>query len=593
MLVRALLIAAVVVYLFDPHVALAQTAQPPKQPTATGKDGGAATVDSLGTNAAIDTLRKGGNAVDAAVAAAGVLGVVEPFSCGIGGGGFMVIRTRKGDVTTIDSRELSPEDMRPDSFFENSAPLVFNAARYSGLSAGVPGTVAGWDRALDRYGTKDLDDVLEPGIRVAEEGFVVDQTFVSQTEPNIPWFDDIPSTAAIYLDPDGTARDLGSVLKNPDMARTYRRIARRGADGFYEGPVADAMADAAQNPPVGPRSDHVWRRGLMTEDDIDDYTAPEREPARIRYRGLDVWGMGPPSSGGSTVGEALNILEGFRISAADRTRALHLLLESNRYAFADRNAYLADPAFFDVPLEGLLSDSFAAERRALISETRAANSAVPPGDPYDNQDDRGRGGRASATISHPRQSTTHLVVSDRKGTVVSYTFTIESTGGNGIVVPGWGFLLNNELTDFNFDSTTHPNRADRRKRPRSSMSPTIVTERGKPFLAVGSPGGSTIIGAVAQVLVDRIDLRSSLPQAIAAPRAVQRNGATSTAEPAFIASPEGQALRSQYGHAFADPPPSEIGAVTALEFQRRNRVLAAAEPVRRGGGSAAVVRPGR
>jgi gamma-glutamyltranspeptidase/glutathione hydrolase len=597
MLARFLLIAAVAVVLFDPQVALAQSPQPDKEPTAVGRDGGAATVDALGTQAAIDTLRRGGNAVDAAVAAAGVLGVVEPFSCGIGGGGFMVIRTRKGDVTTIDSRELSPRTMRPDSFMENGVPLAFNDARYSGLSAGVPGTVAGWDEALDEYGTKDLDDVLEPGIRVAENGFVVDQTFFDQTTPNVPWFDDIPSTAEIYLDPDGTPRDVGTVLRNPDMARTYRLIARRGADGFYEGRVAEDIAEAAQDPPVGPNPDpdHRWRPGLMTEDDVEDYYAPEREPARIRYRGLDIWGMGPPSSGGSTVGEALNILEGYRLRAAERTRALHLLLESNRFAFADRNAYLADPAFFDVPLEGLLSDSFAAERRALISEERAAASPVAPGDPYDNQDDRDddddRDGRASATISHPRQSTTHLVVSDRKGTVVSYTFTIESTGGNGIVVPGWGFLLNNELTDFNFDSTTHPNRADGRKRPRSSMSPTIVTERGRPFLAVGSPGGSTIIGAVAQVLFDRIDMGRSLPAAIAAPRAVQRNTASATAEQAFISSPEGQELASRYGHTYASPPPSEIGAVTALEFMRGKRVLAAAEPVRRGGGSAAVVRP--
>jgi gamma-glutamyltranspeptidase / glutathione hydrolase len=588
MLVRFLLIAAVVVYLFDPHVALAQS-QPAKEPTAVGKDGGAATVDALGTQAAIDTLRRGGNAVDAAVAAAGVLGVVEPFSCGIGGGGFMVIRTKKGDVTTIDSRELSPRDMEPDSFMENGAPLAFNDARYSGLSAGVPGTVAGWDRALDRYGTKDLDDVLEAGIRVAENGFLVDQTFADQTTPNTPWFDDIPSTAAIYLDPDGTARDVGSVLENPDMARTYRLIARRGADGFYEGPVAEAMAEAAQKPPVGPGADHAWRPGLMTEDDVDDYYAPEREPARIRYRGLDVWGMGPPSSGGSTVGEALNILEGFRISAADRTHALHLLLEANRFAFADRNAYLADPHFFDVPLEGLLSSSFAEERRAEIDEDQAATSPVAPGDPYDNQDDRGRAARASATISHPHQSTTHLVVSDRKGTVVSYTFTIESTGGNGIVVPGWGFLMNNQLTDFNFDSTSHPNRADGRKRPRSSMAPTIVTERGKPFLAVGSPGGSTIIGTVAQVLVDRIDLGSSLPEAVANPRAVQRNSLTATAEQAFIDSPEGRELDTRYGHDFALQ--GEIGAVTALELLRGEKVLAAAEPTRRGGGSAAVVRP--
>jgi gamma-glutamyltranspeptidase / glutathione hydrolase len=587
-LARAILIVAVAVLLFDPQVGLAQSAQPAKQPTALGRDGGAATVDTLGTKAAIDTLRRGGNAVDAAVAAAGVLGVVEPYSCGIGGGGFMVIRTRKGDVTTIDSRELSPKGMRPDSFMETGAPLAFNDARYSGLSAGVPGTVAGWDRALDRYGTRDLDDVLDAGIRVAENGFVVDQTFVDQTTPNVDWFDDIPSTAALYLDPDGTPRDEGSVLRNPDLARTYELIARRGTDGFYEGPVAEAMVDASQDPPVGPKANHTWRPGVMTEADVDAYSAPEREPARIRYRGLDVWGIGPPSSGGSTVGEVLNILEGYRLRAAERTQALHYLLEASRFAFADRNAYLADPAFFRVPLSGLLSDSFAAERRALIDKHRAATSPVAPGDPYDNQGDRGHR-RGSATISHPHQSTTHLVVSDRKGTVVSYTFTIESTGGNGIVVPGWGFLLNNELTDFNFDSTTHPNRADGRKRPRSSMAPTIVTHRGKPFLAVGSPGGSTIIGTVAQVLFERIDMGRLLPQAIAAPRAVQRNGTTTTAEQAFIDSREGEELKTKYGHAFA--PTGEIGAVTGLEFLHGNRVLAAAEPTRRGGGSAAVVRP--
>jgi gamma-glutamyltranspeptidase / glutathione hydrolase len=344
--------------------------------------------------------------------------------------------------------------------------------------------------------------------------------------------------------------------------------------------VAEAMVKAARRPPTGRNADHRWRPGLMTDEDVAGYRAPEREPTRIGYRGLDVWGMGPPSSGGSTVGEALNILEGYRLSAADRTRALHLLLESSRFAFADRNAYLADPDFFDVPLEGLLSDSFAAERRALISERRAATSPVRPGDPYDNQG----GGRASATVSHPHQSTTHLVVSDRRGNVVSYTFTIESTGGNGIVVPGWGFLLNNELTDFNFDSTEHPNRADARKRPRSSMAPTIVTERGRPFLAVGSPGGSTIIGTVAQVLMDRIDLNTPLPQAIANPRAVQRNTPTATAEQAFIDSPEGQQLKAR-GHTFTST--AEIGAVTALEFLEDGRVLAAAEPTRRGGGSAA------
>jgi gamma-glutamyltranspeptidase / glutathione hydrolase len=580
-----LAVALVAFIIFDPQTAVAQDQ---KQPTAVGSGGAAASVDIDGTRAAIQALRNGGNAVDAAVAAAGVLGVTEPYSCGIGGGGFMVIRTAKGKITTIDGREESPATMTPTSFWENGAPLPFNDARFSGMSAGIPGTVATWQAALRKYGTWSLGQALRPGIRTARDGFTVDSTFVDFTTPNVDWFNDIPSTAAIYLDPDGTPRDEGSTLKNPDLARTYRRIARNGADWFYDGPVAGAMARAAQDPPKADDANHAWRPGLMTRADVANYRAIERRPTHNGYRGLDVWGMGPPSSGGSTVGEALNILEGYRDLAADRVRALHLMLEASRFTFADRNAYLADPDFFDVPLAGLLSDSFAAERRALIDETHAATSPVPPGDPYDNQKDKGKHRRGSATVSHPRQSTTHLVVSDAKGNVVSYTFTIESTGGNAIVVPGYGFLMNNELTDFNFDSTTHPNRSDGDKRPRSSMSPTIITRNGRPFLAVGSPGGSTIPGTVLQILLGRLDLGDTLPQAIAEPRVTQRNTATDTAEPGFINSPEGQALTA-YGHTYTSM--AEIGAATGIEFLGGGRTLAAAEPVRRGSGSAAVVQP--
>jgi gamma-glutamyltranspeptidase/glutathione hydrolase len=560
----ALRIAVVVIALLvAPATAVAQQ----KKPTAAGTGGAAATVDLLATDAAIDTLREGGNAVDAAVAAAGVLGVTEPFSCGIGGGGFMVIRTPDGRTTTIDSREEAPAAMRPDSFFENGAPLAFNDARFSGLSAGVPGTVDGWRQALRRYGTWSLGRALRAGIDTARGGFVVDQTFADQTQPNIDRFNDVPSTAALYLDPDGTPRDIGSVLRNPDLADTYQRIGRAGARAFYRGRLAHDIADAAADPPVAPDANNVWRPGLMTPRDVRSYEAIERPPTRVSYRGLDVYGMGPPSSGGSTVGEALNILEGFELGPMDRTRALHLFLEASRFSFADRNAYLADPDFEDVPLEELLSDAFAAKRRALITE-RAAVSPVPPGE--------------------LGQETTHLVVSDRTGTVVSYTFTIESTGGNGIVVPGRGFLLNNELTDFNFDSTTHPNRVEGGKRPRSSMAPTIVLDGGRPFLAVGSPGGSMIITTVLQVLLERLDLGATLPQAIVSPRASQRNTASTVAEPAFISSPAAVALGSR-GHMFTSTP--EIGAVTGIEFLGDGRVQAAAEPVRRGGGSAMVEGP--
>jgi gamma-glutamyltranspeptidase / glutathione hydrolase len=547
-----------------------------KEPTAVGSGGAAGTVDVLATKAAIDTLKRGGNAVDATVAAAGVLGVTEPFSAGIGGGGFMVIRTPHGKVTTIDGREKAPDAMRPDSFFENGAPLAFADARWSGLSAGVPGTVAQWELALDRYGTKSLRKVLQPGIDVARRGFTVDQTFVDQTTPNVDFFDDIPATAEIYLDPDGTPRDVGSTLRNPDLARTYEYIARNGADAFYRGPLARAIAAAASDPPVAEDANHVWRPGLMTERDLREYDAVWREPTRIDYKGLDVWGMGPPSSGGSTVGEALNILEGLPLSPRDRTRSLHFFLEASRYAFADRGAYLADPDYYDVPLRCLLSDRFAAERRGLITET-AATSPVAAGICPTR-------GHVSTASEGP--STTHLTVADERGFVVSYTFTVESTGGNGIVVPGWGLLLNNELTDFDFSSLTAPNRADGGKRPRSSMAPTIITHRGRPVLAVGSPGGSMIITTVLQVLVERLELGKSLPEAIDTPRASQRNTATTIPEPSFAPEEPGLEARS---HVFGTPQ-NEIGAVTGIEFLPHGRFLAAAEPTRRGGGSAAVVK---
>jgi gamma-glutamyltranspeptidase/glutathione hydrolase len=353
------------------------------------------------------------------------------------------------------------------------------------------------------------------------------------------------------------------------MARAYERIVRLGPKGFYRGDIADAMVTSVQDPPVAPDANHVWRAGSMTMRDVRAYSAPKRAPTVITYRGLQVYGMGPPSSGGSTVGEALNILEGFDMSG-DRVQALHRYFEASALAFADRGQFLADPDFVEIPLAGLLSDSFAAERRTLIGPT-AATKPVPPGDPTDNEG----------------PSTTHLTVADDDGNVVTYTFTIESTGGSGITVPGYGFLLNNELTDFNFTTGT-ANSPDGGKRPRSSMSPTIVTQDGEPILALGSPGGSMIITTVAQILLNDLDFGMDLPAAIAAPRASQRNTATVSAEPAFISSAEGQALIG-LGHTYT--PTSEIGAATGIAFLPDGLFQAVAEPVRRGGGSAMVVEP--
>jgi gamma-glutamyltranspeptidase/glutathione hydrolase len=590
--IAVFLLSAVLMALVAAFPAGAQVQEPPKTPTAEGRGGSAATVDPLATQTAIDVLRSGGNAVDAAVAAAGVLGVTEPFSCGIGGGGFMVVYdAKRRRVDTIDSREAAPEGLAPNAF--ESYATRFQDARVSGLSVGVPGTVRGWEAALKRYGSRSLRSLLRPAERIAREGFVVDATFAGQVEGNVDVFDDFTSSRETYLTPAGTAPAVGSVHRNPDMAETYERIGR-DADSFYEGRIARDIARTVQQPPEAPESDREVARGSMTVRDLERYRAIHRKPTKVGYRGLEVYGMGPPSSGGSTVGEALNILEGFRRNEPVEAK-LHHYLEASKLAYADRNEYVGDPDHVDVPLRGLLSDGFAAERRSLITDT-ALPAPQDPGDPWKYQRGHGHGGGKAGADGKGR-STTHLTVADRWGNVVSYTFTIEQIGGSGIVVPDRGFLLNNELTDFNFtldpDGSVPANYPDGGKRPRSSMAPTIVLDRRGPAVALGSPGGATIITTVLQVLVNHVDFGMSLPEAVAAPRASQRNAATTSAEQAFI-DRYGAPLSAR-GHvlAVATPnPPGEIGAVEAIRFGRFGRQQAVAEPTRRGGGSAMVVRPG-
>ena len=554
-----------------------------KQPTAVGTGGAAASVDALATSTAIDVLRRGGNAVDAAIAAAAVLGVVEPYSCGIGGGGFLVAYLAdERRVVTIDSRETAPAALEPTSFLDpaTGAPIPFPEAVTSGLGVGVPGTVRGWDEALRRYGTMPLSRVLLPGIRTALQGFTVDETYASQTAANLERFADFSSTRALFLTAAGGVPQVGSVVRNPELARTYATIAARGPDAFYEGRIAHDIVHTVTDPPLLAGETRTVRPGEMTLADLAAYRAPERAPTMVDYRGYQVYGMGPPSSGGSTVAEALQILEGFDLGQASRPEAFHLMLEASALAFADRGAYLGDPDFVDVPLAGLLSDGFAAQRRALIAEGAAAKP-VAPGDPGPFE------GAVGVSTAAEGDSTTHLTVADADGNVVGYTFTIESTGGSGIAVPGRGFLLNNELTDFNLTPGT-ANSPEGGKRPRSSMAPTVVLRDGVPVVALGSPGGATIITTVLQILLDDLDLGADLPAAIAAPRASQRNAPVTQAEPEFLASDLRAPLEAR-GHVFAATP--EIGAATGIAFLDDGRVLAAAEPRRRGGGAARVEHP--
>ena len=558
-----------------------------KQPVAVGSGGAVATVDAEATRVGLEVLRKGGNAVDAAVAAAATLGVTEPYSAGIGGGGFFVYYdAATGEVHTIDGRETAPQAMQEDAFVENGNPILFSDAVTSGLSVGVPGTPQTWDVALDQWGTISLGEALHGATQVALRGFVVDQTFVDQTAANAAWFAAFTSTSELYL-PGGQPPELGSVFRNRDMAATYDLLAEQGVQALYTGPLAQDIVDAVQEPPIAPGVTRLVRPGLMELGDLASYEALLREPTAVGYRGLDVFGMGPPSSGGSTVGEALNIIETVPLAEIGETQALHHYLEASALAFADRNRYVGDGDHVAVPLDELLSDGFAAERACEISPLTALTKPVAPGSP-DGDYDATCGSPTSAALGDEEGlSTTHLTTADRFGNVVAYTLTIESTGGSGIVVPDRGFLLNNELTDFNFTDTqggNDPNLPAPGKRPRSSMSPTIVLEGGEPLLAVGSPGGSTIITTVLQILMNRLDLGMDLPDAVAAPRATQRNTASVQAEPGFP-----RAELAALGHLFVNNP--EIGAATGIEFLDSGLLQAVAEPQRRGGGSAGVVIP--
>lgn len=580
-----------------------------KTPTATGYGGAVSTVDPDASAAAIEILRNGGNAADAAVAAAATLGVTEPYSAGIGGGGYFVFYDAKtGKVGTIDGRETAPATMPTDAFINPASSLAYTFPELvsSGVSVGTPGTPATWERALERWGTLDLAEALKPAIKVANRGFVVDETFRQQTLDNKVRFSAFPATASLFL-PGGDAPVVGSILHNQDLAKTYRLLGKEGTAAFYGGKLAAEIAATVQDPPkdpawVPPVTDPPTSipalPGYLTTADLAAYRTLDREPTHVEYRGYDVYGMAPSSSGGTTVGEALNILAPFNLREMTAPDALHHYLEASALAFADRAKYLGDPAFVDVPTEALTDPLFGKERACAVDPTTAATKPVPAGNASDYSGVCTLAPDAAADEKDTENiSTTNLTVADKWGNVVEYTLTIEQTGGSGIVVPGRGFLLNNELTDFStVYVSTDPNRLEPGKRPRSSMSPTIILKDEKPFLALGSPGGSTIITTVLQTILNRVDLDMSILDSLAAPRASQRNTPNVTAEPDFITQ-YGDALAA-YGHKLvpagdALTSAAEIGAATAIEFGPGKSVTAVAEPVRRGGGSAMVVKPAR
>ncbi|MEV6590719.1 gamma-glutamyltransferase [Streptomyces acidicola] len=562
-----------------------------KEPVAVGHGGAVASVDPDASAAGIEVLRGGGNAVDAAVATAAALGVTEPYSAGIGGGGYFVYYDAASrTVHTIDGRETAPLTADENLFVEDGKAVPFADAVSSGLSVGTPGTPATWQTALDSWGSKRLGTLLKPAERLARDGFTVDETFRSQTASNETRFRYFPDTAELFL-PGGELPVVGSTFKNPDLARTYEELGRKGAGALYRGKLAHDIVDTVNEPPVDPQAGYTARPGDLSLKDLSAYRTKRQAPTKTSYRGLDVYAMAPSSSGGTTVGEALNILEGTDLSKASEAQYLHRYIEASRIAFADRGRWVGDPAFEDVPTKELVSQKYADARACLIKDDAVLTSPVAPGDPR-NPAKCDTSGTAAPT-TYEGDSTTHLTVADKWGNVVAYTLTIEQTGGSAITVPDRGFILNNELTDFSFTPASpavhDPNLPGPGKRPRSSMSPTIVLDKhGKPVVALGSPGGATIITTVLQTLTGFLDRGLPLVDAIAAPRASQRNQTTTEIEPGLWTSPRKAELEA-IGHGFRQN--AEIGAATGVQRLPNGKWLAAAETERRGGGSAMVVSP--
>jgi gamma-glutamyltranspeptidase/glutathione hydrolase len=586
-----------------PAAGVRATAADTQEPVAVGSGGAVASMDLGASQAGIDVLKHGGNAIDAAVATASALGVTIPFVAGPGGGGFMVIYLAKThQVITINGRETCPAACTTNMFIDPATgqPYGYDYASDQPLATGVPSMVATWARAVSQYGRQSLAADLQPAINIADRGFRVNADFQQLTESDLPELQAYPASHWL-LTAAGNPLPVGYLLRNPDLARTYRLLARYGPSYLYNGPLGQAIVQADDHPVTTPGNTVVALPGIMTMNDLSAYTARVQAPTHVRYRGLDIYSMGPPSSSGSTVGEALNILNGYNLSAEPRATALFHYLEASRLSYADRNAYVGDPRYVSVPLSGLLSPAFAATRRCLIGD-KALVSPVTPGNPYPPYNScSGQPSSAAASASPEGSHTNNIVTADKWGDIVAYTNTINFFGGSGETVPGYGFLLNNEMTDFDFvppaQGAYDPNLPAGGKQPRSSMGPVIAFRNGKPVFSVGAAGGSTIITTILQIILNHVDFGISLPAALAAPRVSQTNSATSLAEPDFYNSALAKQLTSEFGEQFREatgpivPLDYYPGDATALQVLGGGRLEAIAEPVRLGGGSALVVNP--
>ena len=475
-----------------------------RAPAVTAQNGMVVAQEALAARVGADILQRGGNAVDAAVAVGFAMAVTYPRAGNLGGGGFMIIHRAGGEETAIDYREAAPQAINDKSFLDAQGNADPQKSRDLALAIGVPGTVAGLALAEEKYGSGkfSLADLIAPAIKLARDGIVV----ADDTADTLPierarlarW----PATAQIFLKADGAVLSPGDRLVQTDLANTLEAVARGGPRAFYEGDIAQKLAAGIQA-----------AGGVMTVDDLKGYRPVEREPVRGTYRGYGIVSMPPPSSGGVALIEMLNILEGYDLTKAGETQALFLMIEAMKRAYADRAFFLGDPDVVKVPVERLISKSYAAEWRAGIDPAHAtAARDIHP---------------TAAPLPHEGHNTTHFSVVDRFGNAVANTYTLNFSYGVGLVAAGTGVLLNNELDDFAAKADAPnaygllgyaANAPGPGKRPLSSMTPTIVLKDGKPFLVTGSPGGSHIISVVLQVVTNVIDRGMNIADAVSAPR---------------------------------------------------------------------------
>ena len=473
-----------------------------------------AAANPYATEAGYDILKRGGSAVDAMITVQLVLNLVEPQSSGIGGGAFVVYFDGKHDrLTTWDGRETAPENASPALFMDKAGkPLSFYDVVVGGRSVATPGTPMLMYRMHQQYGKLPWKELLQPAIKLAEQGFVVSERLASLVANDQERLSRYPSTKA-YFFPDGKPLKEGALLKNPEFANTLKLMAAKGVQPFYQGVIGQDIVKAVQSVKDNP--------GYLSLKDLNSYTAKERPPICIDYRQYDVCGMGPPSSGALTIGQILGMVEHYDLTAygPESPTSWRLIGDASRLAFADRGLYMADTDFVEMP-SGLLNDVYLADRAKLLDQSRALGNVyagVPPG--------ASKLARANdESIELP--STSHISIVDKDGNVVSMTTTIENGFGSRLMVRG--FLLNNEMTDFSFvpEKSGKPvaNRIEAGKRPRSSMTPTIVFKDDKPYLVIGSPGGSRIIGYVAKTLIAHLDWQLPIDEAIGLPHLVNRFG---------------------------------------------------------------------